>query len=95
MATYRVGQKCKLVNCENSPNRLFRGCNGDEVTILGQMVRWHYPVSKPASFPMPNDRCFVLPECLTPLTDPKADEFIARLEKLGHEPVIQPVEVER
>jgi hypothetical protein len=98
MATYRIGQRCKLVNCENAPNEDFHGCNGDEVTILGPLgEKWpgQYPISVPAHFPINGLRAVHVPPFrLAPLTDPRADEFIARLEKLGREPVIQPVKVE-
>lgn len=100
MATYRIGQKCRMVNCENSPNPLFHGCNGDEVVILAlpggdRASPITYEITRPAHMSVTEGQFFALPEHLTPLTDHKADEFIARLEKLGREPVIQPVEVER
>jgi hypothetical protein len=99
MATYRIGQRCKMVNCENAPNPRARECNGDEVGILGlpgmdEDFPNDYEITRPAHLRGGGERFFSPPHYLTPLLDPRADEFIARLEKLGREPVIQPVTVE-
>lgn len=97
MAKFKVGDKARIIDAPDMKKKHWIGC---EVTIL-QLPGWlagdpdHYQISRPTT-EMEDWPAYSAPaRHLAPLTDPKADEFIARLEKLGHEPVIQPVEVER
>lgn len=93
MATFKVGDRARLVNVRNAPNPDFRPCEGDEVTILGlpgaeDLFPDSYTFTRPKHHPVANAPYYsARRHYLAPLTDPKADEFIARLEKLGREPV--------
>ena len=96
MATFKVGQRVRLVNCESTPNPGFRQCTGDEVVILGAlgadpMFPACYQISIPANYIGRAAMTFVPPFRLSPLTDPGADAFIERMKKLGREPVNAPV----
>lgn len=92
MATFRVGQRVRLVNVRYARNPDFHPCEGDEVTILGLPgVVPDYPesyaITRPEHHPRTKDTYSAPPYRLAPLTDPRADEFIERIKKLGREPV--------
>ena len=96
MSDLRIGQRCRLVNMKDAPNPDWRGCEGDEVTVIGLpgsclIFPDQYEVTMPAHYP-PECRWnssgyFACRENLRPLTDPGADAFIERIKKLGREPV--------
>jgi len=99
MATFRVGDRARLVNCENAGNPAFRGCSGDEVAILalpGCNPIWpdEYEITRPASYTSYGGFFYAPAYHLAPLTDPGADAFLARLKKLGSEPVNDAPKVE-
>lgn len=84
MANFRIGDKARLVNVSNAPNPDWRGCEGDEVTILGLPGCDHeyptaYAVTKPQHMPPGSTLFFCLSEYLSPLTDPGCERFIASL----------------
>lgn len=94
MSDLRIGQRCRLVNVKDAQNPDWRGCEGDEVTILGlpgsvPMAPEEYEISRPQRFPrnLPYACYLTIRECLRPLTDPGADAFIERIKKLGREPI--------
>lgn len=94
MSDLRIGQRCRLVNMKDAPNEDWRGCEGDEVTILGlpgcePTDPDQYEVSRPQRHQHHNPRAryFTIRENLRPLTDPGADAFMERIRKLGREPV--------
>lgn len=94
MSDLRIGQRCRLVNMKDAPNPAWRGCEGDEVTILGlpgcePLAPDQYEISPPQRhpFPDPNAHYFTIRERLRPLTDPGADAFLERIKKLGREPI--------
>ena len=83
MATFRVGQRVRIVGYMSAPWTL-----GMETTITGEPFQWGddglcYPNSVADAI----DRPGTLSCHLAPLTDPGADAFLARLKKLGSEPV--------
>lgn len=95
MSDLRIGQRCRLVGMKDVPNEDWRGCEGDEVTILGlpgcdSTFPEQYRISMPqhATEAMRGFRHYAAPrENLRPLTDPGADAFIERIRKLGREPI--------
>lgn len=94
MSDLRIGQRCRLVNMKDVPNKNWHGCEGDEVVILGLpgvSKKWpeQYQVSMPQHIASPNHKYkyLVRRENLRPLTDPGADAFMERIKKLGREPV--------
>lgn len=103
MSDLRIGQRCRLVNVKDSPNPEWRGCEGDEVTILGlpgsvPLMPGRYEVTRPQHLSSERTALdtFTCPrECLRPLTDPGADAFMERIKKLGREPINETEKVTR
>ena len=100
MSDLRIGQRCRLVNMKDAPNEYWRGCEGDEVTILGlpgSFLLWPdlYEVTMPAHHPGGRSGYFAHREDLRPLTDPGADAFLERIRKLGREPINETEKVTR
>lgn len=100
MSDLRIGQRCRLVNVRDAPNPDWRGCEGDEVTILGlpgSCLEWpdKYEVTMPAHHPGGHSGYFTHRENLRPLTDPGADAFLERIRKLGREPINETEKVTR
>jgi len=102
MSDLRIGQRCRLVNVKDSPNPEWRGCEGDEVTILGlpgcaPMAPEEYEISRPQRFPRNRPYAYYLTirERLRPLTDPGADALMERIKKLGREPINETEKVTR
>lgn len=91
MAQFRIGDKARMVNCDAAPNSMFHNCNGDVVTILGSLgalMEGHYQITAPAHLVGADGfDCAAPPWRLAPLVDEAADAFLARLKKLGSEPV--------
>lgn len=92
MSDLRIGQRCRLVNVKDARNPEWRGCEGDEVTILGlpgSCLLWpdQYEVTMPAHHPGGRSGYFARREVLRPLTDPGADAFMERIKRLGREPI--------
>ena len=95
MATFKIGQRVRIVA---APDMYYKEVVGDEVVILGLPggvldFPNNYEISRPPSLRANAVGLAYLasPHHLAPLTDPKADEFIARLERLGREPVGAPI----
>ena len=102
MSDLRIGQRCRLVNVRAAPNPDWRGCEGDEVTILGlpgcePLAPGQYEISPPQRLQrrIPNASYFTIRERLRPLTDPGADAFMERIKRLGREPVSDAPKIER
>ena len=90
MATFKVGQRVRIV--AQSPNST-GSYVGEEGTIVGAydgqrdwIVEFGKWMHEPTDIAETQGVFFNFE--LAPLTDPKADEFIARLKKLGSEPAI-------
>ena len=99
MATFKVGQRVRIVYAETSKCLI-----GKEAIVSSGLVEGKYRGSEYLGHQLIwgdgspvmnvyNNRFVAEPRELVPLTDPKADEFIERMKKLGREPVIQPVKV--
>ena len=85
MATFKVGQRVRVI-------KHYVGLVPFDVAHLGKEgvvinVSPHLPYPYWVALDSGIVHYFAAEE-LTPLTDPKADEFIARLKKLGSEPAI-------
>lgn len=104
MATFKVGQRVKYVSARCREGRLW--CARKLVGLTGTIVRsngddpeeweWVVELDRPmhvAYQQIPDNQMYADSCMLAPLTDPKAEEFIASLEKLGREPM--PMERER
>jgi len=102
MSDLRIGQRCRLVGMNDVPNEDWRDCEGDEVVILGlpgcePLAPGQYEISPPQRLQrrIPNVRYFTIRERLRPLTDPGADAFMERINKLGREPINETEKVAR
>lgn len=90
MATFKVGQRVKLVDGPDMKQKLWVGC---EVTVLdlpGWSITYpqHYRITRPATEISREFLSFgALGSHLSPLTDPGADRFIESIKKLGREPI--------
>ena len=93
MATFKIGQRVKFIHCGN-PELIY--LLGTETTIEGlpgsdPFYLDHYQTAARNSR---GQIVCAVGEDLAPLTDPRAEEFIASLERLGREPLVAlPVKV--
>lgn len=93
MATFKVGQRVRILA---GPRATFLA--GREATVLGALNPWAraesggtfsgYPVDIDGygRLNLHDEQIYVRPEQLSPLTDPGADAFLAKLKKLGDMP---------
>ena len=87
MATFKVGQRVRVIGQVSSDHRPLIGKEG--VIVEKWDFRWSVLLDGISN----TENCdgspefLFAPEFLRPLTDPKAEEFLAKLETLGREPV--------
>ena len=89
MAQFRIGEEAKIVGCTDAD---WVKCNGEAVTILALPESdpyglGRYRVSTPKFAPIATPSCFCKQRHLAPRVDEAADAFLARMKKLGSEPV--------
>jgi hypothetical protein len=88
MATFKVGQRVKVVSC--APGKEY--WLGHETTIIGLPgsvpdYPLRYKLSSAPAWCGHYDYACASADVLAPLTDPGADAFMERIKKLGSEPV--------
>ena len=91
MATFKVGQRVRIVGATKHPHMIGRQAivtRGLEIDPLSQYNRESYEIEVPGHPHPIHGRWNALPEHLAPLTDPKADAFIERVKSWKPEPVM-------
>jgi hypothetical protein len=88
MATFKVGQRVRIIFVYTLPH-----CLGKEATIVARHGDIFFlDVDNVGTRRSSGSPCWVYEHQLAQLTDPKADEFIESLKKLGREPNVAPVD---
>ena len=91
---FKVGDRVRIVIAD--PRAVGYDINGTETVITGPQTGSSFGPYYRTAFTDASGRIGVLESCLSPLTDPHAEQFMERLKKLGKEPVpLTPDELEQ
>lgn len=92
MATFRVGQRVRVIGNSTSDSNGLLGCTGTILhgSLVGLIDHWYLEIDGRGRFHPGGVSHYAAFSCdLSPLTDPGAERFVESLKKLAREPMPQ------